>query len=304
MSINKAAVTQSIEKRFTFNGFTYAAQLWGESDDLPVIALHGWLDNSASFEKLAPQLPGFQCLAMDLAGHGFSDHHSGFTDYPVWSEITAIFAIADLMGWQQFSLVGHSRGAMMAFLTAAVFPERISKLVLIDAIAPPYVLDKTAPKRVASSLQEIQSRLARETSLYPSYQKAINARCQSRTAPVLEPTAELLATRGLQKIQGQYHWHADGKLWAPSYIGLSEQMIAAFAHKLTDMDTLVILGEKGMIKAIPKDSDSFAHQQRIIEMMSAKVVYFDDGHFLHMEKSSEEVAGVISQFLLAANPSE
>ena len=127
-------VSHIIEKTFTLNGFTYAAQYWGDGAGMPIIALHGWLDNSASFSVLAPQLEGVQLLALDLAGHGYSDHRAGLLDYGIWSEVPDIFAIADQMGWQRFALMGHSRGAMLAFLAAGALPERISHLILIDAL--------------------------------------------------------------------------------------------------------------------------------------------------------------------------
>ena len=47
---------------------------WGSASDLPVLALHGWLDNASSFAPLASHLSGFQLLALDLPGHGHSQH--------------------------------------------------------------------------------------------------------------------------------------------------------------------------------------------------------------------------------------
>jgi len=45
---------QSREISFQVGDLTIAAQEWGNPGDFPVIALHGWLDNSASFDRLAP----------------------------------------------------------------------------------------------------------------------------------------------------------------------------------------------------------------------------------------------------------
>lgn len=293
------------EKKFTLHGFTYVAQLWGEAGQLPVIALHGWLDNSASFDVLAPQLQGVQCLAIDLAGHGLSDHHSGLTDYPLWSEISAIYAIADQMGWQQFALMGHSRGAMMSLLIAGVFPERISHLIMLDSMAPPMVASDQAPKRMIDSIEEIQRRIHRKMSLYRSFDDAISARCQSRFTPVQPETAKLLATRGLQDVDGQFHWHADGKLWAPSNVALSADMVGSFVQKIANasIPSLLLLGATGLVNIENPESDQERACERFVKELSTQVQIFEDGHFLHMEKANSDVASAINQFFCQGEPS-
>jgi pimeloyl-ACP methyl ester carboxylesterase len=301
-SSTKSSASSPVEKCFSFNGFNYACQLWGEEDGLPVIALHGWLDNSGSFACLAPQLSGVQCLAVDLAGHGLSDHKAGLDDYPLWSDTAAIYAIADQMGWDTFALIGHSRGAMMSLLISGTYPQRISHLILIDAIMPPLVENEGVLERMTRSIEEVAHRLARKATQFPSRQDAITARCMSRYAPVTAATAEQLARRGLsESATGQFFWHADSKLWSLSAVGLSADMLQAFVKPLSDaaVPCLLLLGKDGLVTQSPP---TFIEQcQQLAIQISAQIDYFDDGHFLHMEKAAEEVAQTIQLFLSASD---
>jgi pimeloyl-ACP methyl ester carboxylesterase len=288
------------EKRFTINGFTYAAQLWGEPDQLPVIALHGWLDNSASFDVLAPQLKNIQCLAIDMAGHGLTDHRLGLADYPVWSEVGAIYAIADQMGWSTFALLGHSRGAMMSLVTAGVFPDRITQLILLDSMVPPVVSSDHVVERFTESIRETQRRIQRPLSLYNTYEEAIEARCRSRYAPVNSASSKILARRGLREVEGKYHWHADGKIWAPSNVALSYEMVETLAKNIANsvVPTLSILGDTGLVKMAEEGSVYRQHYQQISQLLSAEEVVVNDGHFLHMEAAAHVVAEQVCHFLL------
>ena len=62
------------EIRLSLGHIELAAHLFGPEDGLPVIALHGWLDNANSFARLAPRLEGLRIIALDMAGHGHSGH--------------------------------------------------------------------------------------------------------------------------------------------------------------------------------------------------------------------------------------
>ena len=62
------------EIRLSLPHIELAAHIFGPEDGLPVIALHGWLDNANSFARLAPKLEGLRIVALDFAGHGHSDH--------------------------------------------------------------------------------------------------------------------------------------------------------------------------------------------------------------------------------------
>ncbi len=284
------------ESEFFFNNFRYAGQVWGSQGQVPALAIHGWLDNSASFDVLAPLLNNVHLLAPDLAGHGQSDHYKGLSDYPVWSEIMAIYAMADAMGWEKFVLIGHSRGAMMSLLAAAIFPERISHLVLLDAMAPPPVKAELGPERMVKSIREIQRRLKRKLSCYPTYELAIDARCKSEFGKVSKASAELLASRGLDHLEQGFHWHADGKLWAPSNVALTVEHIQGFVTNIK-AKTLILLGKHGLKPLIKPGSDYEVMLDQLIDELNANVQEFDDGHYLHMESAAIDVAQAIQDFV-------
>lgn len=305
--MKKSAPISVEEREFHFNGFRYAAQYWPaitttnrHYSEQPVIALHGWLDNSASFDLLAPILSRdshANVLAPDLAGHGKSDHRNGFSDYPIWSEILAILAMADAFAWQEFTLVGHSRGAMIAMMLASLYPERVSKLVLIDAVGPSPAIATESPIKMLKSLQEMQRRVKRKKSCYPSFDAAIEARTKSEVTRVNISTAKRLAVRGLSELEQGFHWHADDKLWAFGHLPLTPEQIVAFAKNVSS-PTLILMANKGL-KAFLKDSpDALRLTKQLIEQLKANVKDFEDGHYLHMELSAQDVGREISNFIL------
>ncbi|MEO5963462.1 MAG: alpha/beta fold hydrolase, partial [Thermomonas sp.] len=110
------------------------AGLRNDGDGPRVLALHGWLDNAASFIPLAQHLNGIDLVAIDQPGHGRSAHLPPGTDYSFVGAINAILDVADALGWDQFSLLGHSMGGGIGSLIAAACPDRIERLVAIEAL--------------------------------------------------------------------------------------------------------------------------------------------------------------------------
>ena len=136
------------EKKFHVFGQTLAGLSWDGQGE-PVLALHGWLDNAASYLPLASQWQR-PMVALDFSGHGHSDHRPDGVVTHLVDHVRDVLAVADQLGWQRFSLVGHSMGAGIACLFAAAFPERVSRLVLIEGLGPP----STPGEEVANTLRK------------------------------------------------------------------------------------------------------------------------------------------------------
>ncbi len=57
---------------------------WGNPNAPAVLGLHGWLDNVATFAPLSPLLADLQIFAIDLPGHGLSEHRPSASDTICW----------------------------------------------------------------------------------------------------------------------------------------------------------------------------------------------------------------------------
>jgi pimeloyl-ACP methyl ester carboxylesterase len=95
------------EVRLSLPHIELAAHIFGPEDGLPVIALHGWLDNANSFARLAPKLKGLRIVALDMAGHGHSGHRPVGAGYALWDYAHDVLQVAEQLGWQRFGPHGH-----------------------------------------------------------------------------------------------------------------------------------------------------------------------------------------------------
>lgn len=108
-----------------------AAKVWGETGSVPLIALHDWRDNAASFDLLAPLLSA-PLLALDLPGHGRSVALPPPSQTFSPSNIFTLRFLLRKLGHERVSIVGHGVGGHLGLLYAGLYPEHVERLVLID----------------------------------------------------------------------------------------------------------------------------------------------------------------------------
>ncbi|MET0357688.1 MAG: alpha/beta hydrolase [Cellvibrio sp.] len=285
---NSLRFSSSQELVFDVDGLQFSAQAWGNPKHLPVMALHGWLDNSASFLALAALLNNVYIVAVDLAGHGKTDHRKSSAPYNIWEDVPEIFAIADQLGWKKFALLGHSRGAIISVLAAGTFPERISHLALIEGALPEFVRSEDAPRQLASSIKGINARLGKKLTQYNDIESAIKAR-ENGMFPLSYQAAKLLTERGVKQSERGYHWSSDQRLLAPSAVKLLPEQMAAFIAQIKCPISLV-LAEDGMPKIFADYLNFLKDYPKIA------VTMLSGGHHLHMEQQVGDVAAVINSF--------
>lgn len=107
-----------------------AVRSGGSAHGLPVLLVHGWPDDASTYDAVAPQLQraGLRTLAPWLRGCGPTRFRDDAT--PRSGEIVAMaqdmLDLADALGLHRFAIVGHDWGARIAYVLAALFPQRVA----------------------------------------------------------------------------------------------------------------------------------------------------------------------------------
>ncbi|MFA0812727.1 alpha/beta fold hydrolase [Microbulbifer epialgicus] len=272
-----------------FESKTIAARQWGDTSGEPVLALHGWLDNCASFDRLAPLLEGINLVALDMAGHGRSYHRSSHANYNIWEEAEDIIGVSEALGWRNFSLLAHSRGAIASVITAGTFPNRVKRLALIDGLAPAATKDEESPDILAKAIAQRARYRHRKAKVYPTLEGAVEARMNG-LFPLSEWAARVLTERGTRPLEGGFTWSNDPQLMAASTAKLNEVQIRAFISRL-NMPVRLVLAQGGITNMIKKLRPILAGYENI------EVRELPGSHHLHMEDGAEGIAEWFGPFL-------
>ncbi|RPE80210.1 epoxide hydrolase [Vulcaniibacterium tengchongense] len=260
-----------------------------------VLALHGWLDNAASFAPLAAHLHGIELVAPDLPGHGASAHLPPGADYSFAGAVDSVLDIADALGWERFALLGHSMGAGIASLIAAACPQRVERLVAIEALGAL----AEAPERTVPRLREaIAARRAlpgKSLRVFPDLALAVRARMaagQQLGSRLDEAAARLLVERGVAPVEGGFVWSSDPRLTLPTMQRMSEPQVRALIAGI-ECPTRVIYAEPAQ-PYLPEPQ----RREHAALLPRGELIVLPGGHHLHMERP-QAVAAAIGDFFLA-----
>ena len=101
-------------------------------DGPPVVLIHGMVNTSKHWERVALQLAGrYTVVAPDLIGHGDSAAVRG--DYSLGAHACSIRDLLTTIGIDRATVVGHSLGGGIAMQFFYQFPQRVERLALVSS---------------------------------------------------------------------------------------------------------------------------------------------------------------------------
>ncbi len=278
------------ERQLEINDLHYALRCWGNPDYPAILAVHGWLDNAASFDVIAPSLAKhYYVIAIDLLGHGYSDARHAADYYHYLDMVIDLLGVLEALQLSKVIGLGHSMGGSLLTLLAGLFPERFSACISIDTFGPLVannlnIINSLRKVATAKYLQQQKPR-----TVYADLAEAVQARLRGGFS-ISEAAASILCARNLKPVPGGFIWRTDPRLRLPTLFKLSETDVLTIFQQIT-CPFLLIAAEQGLL------AQHFNIQSRLAALPQVQQVSFPGGHHLHLETSADLVASSIQIFL-------
>jgi pimeloyl-ACP methyl ester carboxylesterase len=262
---------------------------WGNKSAPPLLLIHGGLDHCRTWDAVAQQLqPHFHILAPDLRGHGDSEWAKG-SSYTLSDNVVDIARLVHSADLNDVAIVGHSMGGMVAQAYAGTYPERVSRLAVLDGT----FLSNSQPAPIAEQMSRWIDQLDRISQIEPSSFKTVEEAAQrlsTRNRRLTSVQALHLARHGVRRHDdGFYRWKFDHyqrarapyRLSTEDYIGLWSRIACP---------TLLMWGNESFLPD-PEAAGLLVHfrQAEMLKIAGA-------GHWLHHDRL-DEVLGALRRFL-------
>ncbi|WP_028863623.1 alpha/beta fold hydrolase [Psychromonas aquimarina] len=272
----------------------------GDQQSEVILCLHGWLDNAASFSPLMSCLQGRRVIAIDLPGHGLSSHRSPDAHYHFVDWVYDLVQLFEVNGWQKIDILGHSMGGMIASAFAAVFPEKVKSLTLIDSIGficneeihtsrqlRQGLLSRLKGSPVTAAKTNFENKQKRN---HATIESAVNARVI--ISGLAREHAQIIVRRGIRREENGYAWRADERLKMLSPYRLTTKQAEQLISDI-HCPVLLIHASKGLNMV----SSALEHFAPFFKDLHCRQL--PGGHHIHMEHP-QQTAELIRSFILTS----
>jgi len=277
-----------------------AGKKWGEPEDIPVIAIHGWRDNAGTFDTLAPLLK-FNFLSIDLPGHGLSSHmpiglHAHWPD-----TIVVLRLIVKHFGFDKVSLLGHSLGSSISYAYAGLYPDQVHKYIGIECgrariLNHPKDLADTWGSTI-DSLLNLEEKMLQQQSPEYSYAELVERQQKGAfMSPTLKSTNILLKRGAVQSTTApdKYFFTFDPRIRLDSFKRPTRETLLAMGKNIK-CQVLNIHAKPGMNVKLEKEYDES------IEVMRNSAARLEcheviGSHHVHLN-CPDRVATLINDFM-------
>lgn len=248
-------------------------------DPHPIVLLHGTSDSLHTWEGWSQALRSQRrVIRFDLPAFGLTGPNTN-NDYSIAAYVRFVGAVMDTLGVQSFVLGGNSLGGQIAWGTALAMPQRVHRLVLVDAAG------------------------------YPLQPQSVPIGFQMVRMPVVRSLMEYVLPRGVVQ-SSLRNVYGDPSKVTPQLVDRYYELTlrrgnrAALAHRLEQrlsgeeagikqlkVPTLIIWGGKDRL--IPLDNG----KRFAADIAGAQLVVFDNLGHVPQEEDAQSTVAALQRFL-------
>ncbi|RXJ74762.1 alpha/beta hydrolase [Veronia nyctiphanis] len=282
--LNKAPLKETV---YSLRHGQVAAQVCLTDSARPLfVMLHGWQDNSGSFNVLAETLSQHADLVMpDWPGHGLSDHKGEGYFYPFFDYVDDLNQLIEQLPLEgrPLYIIGHSLGALVGSCWCATWPEKVQGLVMIEALGPMSERDSNVVERLRRA-SEGRDRLKPMRKLN-SLDEAVKLRMGINK--VSDEAIRPLVERGTVCDGEQWFWRHDARLRSESNFRMSPRHAEQIVRSI-QCPVLALLGDDGY-----PELRSHQANDRKAWFAQLEVALIQGKHHCHMQSPDQTLEAIL-----------
>ena len=259
---------------------------WGNDQAPALILVHGGRDHCRSWDAVARALqPYFHILAPDLRGHGDSEWAKG-SSYSLSDYIYDLTCLVRHAGLQDVVLIGHSMGGMVALMYAGTYPERVSRLAVLDGVTVlPDRPSTPIHERIAKWVEQLDEVSARTPRSFATIAEAAKRMIAHNKRLTFDQAHHLASYAVKQTADGAFVWKYDDFQQVRAPYRLSPDDHVALWSRIA-CPTLLLRGNESFMSD-PEAAGVLAYfsQARMVTIAGA-------GHWLQHDKPDEVIAAL------------
>ena len=265
---------------------------WANDGAPNMLLVHGVQDHCHTWDWYASAFAGeYHIVVPDLRGHGDSEWLRG-ASYQMFDYVYDIAQLVRQRALGPVTVVGHSMGGTIAALFAGLYPELLTKLVLIEGVGlwPDPAEALTPGERLRAWIDGTRRLAGRDRKRYPSLEAALK-RMQEANAHLSDAQARHLTVHGTnQNEDGSYSWKFDNYTHGPSATRVSREhsvalweaiecpvlcinSVEGFGHRIGQNGTLAHF-QRGELIDIP-NAGHWTHHDQLDSVVEASAGFFN-----------------------------
>ncbi|XP_075225296.1 serine hydrolase-like protein, partial [Lycorma delicatula] len=285
-----------------------SAKAWGESTSTPVLAIHGYGDNAATFDHLIPLLPdGFYYVCLDLPNHGRSSSLPPGVTLDFFICLREIRRVLHHLCWLKCILLSHSAGGHFSLFLASLYPNIVTKLVILDYF----------PFFVATDNNEMYERLRynfefsinldkknfliKDVQEHTTYDEILQKFIHKHISPLSKKSAQKLLNREITAMNDKSIIYSDNRKLLLALPIMSLDFHISVIKQINSPVLIIMTSEskRNLIDKMPTNVASIEAIKKSLHSRSIKIVTVMGNHNVHLEHP-ERVAQLITNFLTSS----